>query len=170
MHRVDNFSGPLFGIKHSQIVSRVEVGAKITFAADNSSIYLENWLYFSGICTARNISASTLSISRFCNADIVCTPSTSCFDTAGTYLPVLSGFRTAHTRNTLSIYCTACIELIAASHLFRINIHLPMPSFLCLYIIVVMIPHYFLKRYNMFLKNMCAGISYGYYFAPAPLP
>ena len=40
---------------------------------------------------------SALSISRLRTSDNVGTPSTSCFGTAGTYLPVLSGFRTAHT-------------------------------------------------------------------------
>ena len=59
---------------------------QITFAGDNSS----TWSTGSpGISTA-----STLNISRFCTWDIFCTPSISCFDAAGTYLSVLSGFRT----------------------------------------------------------------------------
>ena len=44
--------------------------------------------------------ASTLSISSFRTASSACTLSISCFDTAGKYLPVLSGFRTAYSQSS----------------------------------------------------------------------
>ena len=59
---------------------------------------------FRGIYTAGNryFTANTLSIWKFCSANIACTPSISCFDAAGTKLPVLSGFGPA--RITLHIF------------------------------------------------------------------
>ena len=95
------FSGPLFGKKHSQIVPRVGVGAN--YFNWGQLEYLEHWQCISrcalrGICTS-----NTLSFSRFRTADIACTPSVSCYDAAGTYMPVLSELGTAHTLTTLSI-------------------------------------------------------------------
>ena len=79
-------------------LTRVGIG-KTTFAGGNSSTQ-EYSGSISGICTA-----STLSISRFCTADTACTIKTRIrgFDSAATYLPVLSVFRTAHTLSTLGI-------------------------------------------------------------------
>ena len=63
------------------------------------------------IYALRGIGTAT-TLSRFCTADIACTPSLSCFGTTGTYLPVLSGLGdTAHTLITHSIWAFSVLAI-----------------------------------------------------------
>ena len=89
------FSCSLFGTKHSQIVPRLGVGAHYFrwWQLD----YLNAQQYFD-IFPGRDRYCE-YSLKLLCTAGIACTPRGSCFGTTGTYLPVLSGFGTAH--NTL---------------------------------------------------------------------
>ena len=124
------FSGPLFGSNHSQMVRRVRVGAH-DFRWGQLE-YLEHWLavfreyVLRGVCTASILSVSqcsayfTLSAKKhlFCG-NVFC----MCWILLSRSQSIMSQPRPRAT------FCTyvyaASIGLIAASHLFRIKTHLP---------------------------------------------
>ena len=118
------FSGPLFGTNHSQMVRRVGVGAN--HFRWGQLEYLEHCV-LRGVCTA-----STLSFSMFC---LFYPERQQTFILGGYILYVELWMLPSRSqsikskprpRATLWTYIyAASIELIVASHVFRINIPLP---------------------------------------------